>query len=55
MELHTNPRRNGDCPLCNKNGSCRVTRKLINSVTDENNKDRLDIVIYRCPDFEETT
>jgi hypothetical protein len=54
MKIEINPRGNGACPLCIKNGNCRITRALTNATKAVKQPDKLEIVIYTCPDFEET-
>ena len=54
MKIDINPRENGACPFCIKNGKCRVTRALADAARAIKQPDQLEIVIYTCPDFEET-
>lgn len=54
MEIEINHRGNGACPLCIKNGKCRIVKALAEATKTIKQSDRLEIVIYRCPDFEET-
>lgn len=53
MRIKINPKGNGACPLCNKNGKCKITRALTDSIKGMTKPDHLEIVIYICPDFEE--
>jgi len=54
MEIEINHRGNGACPLCIKNGKCRITRTLSKSIKPFKQSDKLELVIYTCPEFEET-
>ncbi|MCK5674880.1 MAG: hypothetical protein KAH95_15985 [Spirochaetales bacterium] len=54
MEIEINHRGNGACPLCTKNGKCKITRALSEATKHIKQSDTLEIVIYTCPEFEET-
>ena len=54
MKIEINHRGNGACPLCKKNGKCRIASALTDAAKAIKQADQLEIVIYTCPDFEET-
>jgi len=54
MRIEINPRGNGACPICEKNGKCRIQdtlTKQLSIFSDEN--DPMELVVYSCPQFEE--
>ena len=53
MEIEINHRGNGACPLCTKNGNCKITRALNEATKSIKQSDKLEIVIYTCPEFKE--
>lgn len=54
MELQINPRGNGACPICIRNGSCIFQKTLKDSMVNTASKDEMEIVIYSCPKFKES-
>ena len=54
MKIEINHRGNGACPLCVRNGECKITKALKDSTKSIKQSDQLEIVIYTCPEFEET-
>ncbi len=55
-EIVFNARNNGACAFCKKNKKCHILIRMEEAARDEvKNKfdDRMEIVIYRCPEFEE--
>lgn len=54
MKILINHRGNGACPLCTKNGKCRIAEALAVATKTIKRSEQLEIVIYTCPDFEET-
>jgi hypothetical protein len=54
MRVEINPRGNGACPLCEKNGTCRIQKTLNESVTPFPDRDTpMELVVYSCPHFKE--
>jgi hypothetical protein len=55
MQLDINARGNGACPLCVRDGSCRLQRLLKASLENEGDRGEpgMEIVIYNCPMFQE--
>ncbi len=55
MDLDLNPRGNGACPLCRKERSCFIRKRLQNSLSDIINDrvENMQLVIYVCPNYEE--
>lgn len=54
MENEINHRGNEACPLCKKNSKCRIIGALAEATRPDKQSDKLEIVIYTCPDFKET-
>ena len=47
---------NGACPICKNYDNCHILRRLEEVLKSECTKifdDTIEIVIYRCPEFEE--
>ncbi|MDC7218819.1 MAG: hypothetical protein PQJ59_02700 [Spirochaetales bacterium] len=54
MEIKLNVRENGACPLCRYHGKCTIQKLMKESLGDKiPQKDYMEIVIYRCPQFAE--
>ncbi len=48
---------NGACPLCKSYKDCHILKKLratLKETCNEKYDDTIEIVIYRCPEFEES-
>jgi len=55
-KIYFSKRNNGACPLCRKYDQCHILFKLretINLETKEKYDDEMELVIYRCPEFEQ--
>jgi hypothetical protein len=57
MQITFNPRRNGACPFCTKEDGCTIRDKLAAAVSVIRDEKRhgMELVIYSCPSFEETS
>jgi hypothetical protein len=55
MKIDFNVRGNGACPLCKKQQKCQLMKKVNTALEklEVDNRDSLELVIYRCPLFEE--
>jgi len=56
MLVDINPRGNGACPLCVKNGSCRIQKALAASAApfpENEESTAMELVVYSCPQFKE--
>ncbi len=53
MKLEINPRGNGACPLCSRNGECKLQKLLAASIEREGDSSELEVVIYTCAKFSE--
>jgi len=55
-KVHFSKRNNGACPLCRRNEDCHIIAALKETATCETREkydDEMEIVIYRCPEFEQ--
>ncbi len=56
MQVDINPRGNGACPLCVKNGACRIQKALVASAgpfPESDEGSAMELVVYSCPQFKE--
>jgi hypothetical protein len=53
MKLEINPRGNGACPICARNGACKLQKLLAASIEKEGDGSELEVVIYTCAKFSE--
>ncbi|AEF85629.1 hypothetical protein TREPR_1507 [Treponema primitia ZAS-2] len=54
MDIVINPRGNGACPLCDRNGTCRVQGTLFKAMEEFSAQDNpMEVVVYSCPQFQE--
>jgi len=55
MQVEINTRGNGACPICESDGNCQIQETLAQTLElFTNEDDKMEIVIYSCPQFVET-
>jgi hypothetical protein len=56
MDVNFNTQGTGACPLCRNYESCGILKeaeKVFLNTVEEKYDDVMEVVIYRCPEFEE--
>ncbi|MFP4362726.1 MAG: hypothetical protein ACLFR1_02525 [Spirochaetia bacterium] len=55
MKLEFNPRENGACPICKRLNNCHIRKALLKAADncEGPEKERIELVIYTCPLFQE--
>ena len=56
VEVVFNERKNGACPLCKRYEHCEIInamKKACESKVRPRHDDKMEIVVYRCPEFVE--
>ncbi len=56
IEVQISSHNNGACPICKNYRDCHILKRLEDVLKEECNQiydDAVELVIYRCPEFEE--